>query len=446
MPRKQVYMLCLALVSAIPGRLACAQDATFDTWAGRAWDAYHAGKWQEAEECFAQAKQAAPLRCEDWNGLSVSQRLQGKYEEALSTARAGCEAFGLPTNRKRLCEALIDVGDFANARTICDKLLADGVPDGEMEPLVHRSAFHRYELTFALDHKRFAWLGQELWKKNGFYQCYFPAEVPYQTSTAEALDCARFEDGRDAAGNRFFRIWPDGDRPARVVFHVTQVPTLFDLSRTPPPPYAMPPDVQHYLGKTQVIDPTTPLARQIAEPLKGRTLEETLDNITHWCTANFKYILEGEPGNTIVPGEAGSDQVLRTGRSRCGGHSAAAVALLRACGIPARGALGFSGIGKDHKPDWHAWTEIWVPGYYRHGAGYIAGGLWVPAYGGGARSGQLDPSLIRLAAETPEDAVENQPDTGTRIFFSMHIPDKPSGGPPANFTCRWIGSYIDTPR
>jgi hypothetical protein len=123
-------------------------------------------------------------------------------------------------------------------------------------------------------------------------------------------------------------------------------------------PLAMPDDVQRYLNPTSSAqsDDTKIIAK--AKEIVGGETNALLaaQRVVNWVNGN----LDKRSG---ARGAATATEVLAEGAGDCTEHSALAVALLRAAGLPARQVDGIVYLVEaDGRPvaGYHAWSEVWI--------------------------------------------------------------------------------------
>lgn len=142
-----------------------------------------------------------------------------------------------------------------------------------------------------------------------------------------------------------------------------------------------PAEMKHYLGKGEhedqrdAIDPTGPLARQLATQLKGASTLETVENVMTYISENIPW--EHTPENKVPSSEV----CLQAKRGSCSPRTFAAVAIMRAAGVPARAVRGYNihtKLGPGEPPPF-AHT---IPEFYLTGLGWVDAEfgrpLWVP--------------------------------------------------------------------
>ena len=433
MRRRQVYILCLAIVATIPGSLAFAQNAAFDKWVGRAWDAFHADRFPQAESAFLEASKCATLRDGDYWGLSVAQRLQGKLTEAAQTASDGYKHYpDRATCVIRLCEALYETCDYRQAREIARVLLAlpgYSPADPAAGSAVDRLCTKEFRITYHLDRR---WLNDYARSVLGSrpLRCLIPTDTPYQRTTGvEVTGAAKQTTGAfPGGGNAFVDVDPADGQSCTVVVTVVKAPYLFrDLSGpTPPDAQSVPLEIRPFLARTQNVDPQLPQAvaagAEVRRPEWKATVLAAQDwwnkNLTHFDTIKNPeaLVLPTVPYDLVY-----SEKVLIQKVSRCGGLACAMAAVLRAAGIPSRVTGGAPGLSDDGPVGFHTWVECWHPAsgwvpfdasiplgpawpYYRLASEGVVSipaeaqdfyGLWIPHHLAGTEPSPIRSQLVR---------------------------------------------------
>ncbi|MBS1708031.1 MAG: transglutaminase domain-containing protein [Armatimonadetes bacterium] len=206
-------------------------------------------------------------------------------------------------------------------------------------------------------------------QQRGYYEFFSRPSTPYQTTEVTVLgNMSRKEEVTDSANNRIVRIYPQyWSIPVKVRMVVTKTPVALKLATEDVPADKLPADIRPYLGKSNQIDPTGPIAQSIAQKLRGKNRAETIENIREWVMREVKY------QNPVLPGEANkrdSETVLSRKRGYCWEIGRAMTAVLRAAGIPARRMFMINvyperGDDIDFSsalPAWcHVMAEFWDP-------------------------------------------------------------------------------------
>lgn len=143
--------------------------------------------------------------------------------------------------------------------------------------------------------------------------------------------------------------------------------------------YDIPDSLKKYLEPEQLIQSRDPeiirLAHEIVNDEKDK--KTTAELINQWVYTNIKKEYSPEISNALT--------TLRSRKGDCGEHTALAVALLRASGIPARIASGVVYWPEGKGFAYHAWVEIYL-------------GRWV----------QMDPTWNETAANATHIMLTNE--------------------------------------
>ncbi|KAA0240649.1 MAG: transglutaminase domain-containing protein [Armatimonadetes bacterium] len=194
-----------------------------------------------------------------------------------------------------------------------------------------------------------------------------PQQDPYiQTKVAHRVEgTEEFEEAATADGVRYVKVTVPKNSEVRVIAEVTMSPHSWRQAIKKFDPSApLPEDAKKLLGKSidgnfVAVDPTTESARSLVNRLKGKRDLETIENV-------MRYIEQEIPW-ADVPGRLNSEECIRLRKGSCTPRSFAAVALLRAAGIPARAIRGHSGVMPEaRQPMPHT-----VPQFYVRGVGWL---------------------------------------------------------------------------
>ncbi|MCE1246819.1 MAG: hypothetical protein LWY06_09255 [Firmicutes bacterium] len=275
-------------------------------------------------------------------------------------------------------------GDFATAAKFCRKVIEYGpeqAGQGNIDTakaILKNTANHEYEIHWKLDPSKGA-------QNNGI--CYFPLptdKLPYQKVSFKITGAARLNivkpDGNDIA---LFK--PVKGKPVEMTVSAsTKAYSFKPLMAKYTESDEIPDDVRVYLGKSEGINPDSPVLKKIAGDLKGRNKIETVKNILLWLKKNIRYQIEDFKE---------VEEIIDRGYGECGCWSALFTALCRSAGIPARGVWG---VIEDPTPDrkfapeghlkGHAWAEFYLPGIG-----------WIPVEPQSPETlGQLPSSYVRM--------------------------------------------------
>jgi len=198
-------------------------------------------------------------------------------------------------------------------------------------------------------------------------------------------------------GNELAWFEPAPGRRIRLFARVrTGPPSFRRVLREKPParfpdPAALSAEVAAYLGATPRVDPRLPGVAALARTLKAAAPIETVTRVLDWMRNNVEYRITGF---TTV------DEVLARRHGECGGQSALIVALLRACGLPARevwGVIEDLSPGRDFAPAGHLKGHLWVEVF-------LGDAGWVPLERDTtSRLGNVPPHYVRMTHLPPSD-------------------------------------------
>lgn len=154
----------------------------------------------------------------------------------------------------------------------------------------------------------------------------------------------------------------------------------------------LPEAVKVYLKSYERLNLDSIILKSKADALKGSSDIETISNIIKWINSSKS---KGKP-----PVWKTVDDIVTGKDVECGTGSLLAVALARACGIPARQVWGPIDAGRSYSPEnylkGHAWFEF-----------YLRGSGWIPVEQFDVSSiGLLPPSYIRMYT-TDTDIYDN---------------------------------------
>ncbi|MCW5941830.1 MAG: transglutaminase domain-containing protein [Fimbriimonadaceae bacterium] len=377
MTRRNFLELAASTVgsSFLPVLAYGSQDGDWQSWVDQGWKAYDKAKdYKRAEECFLNARRLGTLRSWEYWALRKSIAHQERYEEALSIGKESFEVHRDGRSLLNRAESFFDVGDGSSARKDLAWLSSVELPNSERKELLDSWEFKRMavrdtEVIVTLSAASLEGPGRSRFEKLGYFECYIPAETPYQTAKLTAASAARSEECFDDAKNRFLKVWPKGDEPAVVKMLVTTKPLVY---RAKPATFAslvVPAEDAWLLKSTWGIDVNSEVVKAIATENKRSDVLETVRAIKAWWHSNVTHYdtippAEAEARNKRVrsqmrPGQPQSDFPLLGGCTRCGGITEAMCAVFRAAGVPARSVMGL------HRPQkvagWHTWTEILLP-------------------------------------------------------------------------------------
>jgi len=123
-------------------------------------------------------------------------------------------------------------------------------------------------------------------------------------------------------------------------------------------------DLYQYLTSSAFVHCDDARVAQAASELAAGEPADVVERVCEWTREQLVY----EPGATDVSTTASG--ALDLGRGVCQDFVHVAIAVLRACGIPARYASGYlhpdedAGIGNSVTGQSHAWLETWLDAWY----------------------------------------------------------------------------------
>jgi len=156
----------------------------------------------------------------------------------------------------------------------------------------------------------------------------------------------------------------------------------------------LPEVIKGYLKSYERLNLDSKILKSRAAALKGSSDIETISNIIKWINSSKR---KGKP-----PVWKTVDDIVTGKDVECGTGSLLAVALVRACGIPARQVWGPIDAGRNYSPEnylkGHAWFEF-----------YLRGSGWIPVEQFDVCSiGMLPPFYIRMYT-TDTDIYDSTP-------------------------------------
>lgn len=221
------------------------------------------------------------------------------------------------------------------------------------------------------------------------------AKTPFQTLQRLEVDCAH-SDGSTPRQGVIAADIPFLGPYQTILVHVAAELTLDVASGEAAP---LDPAL---LRPGKLVESDDAAIRRLADELRGKTAEQTAQNVFRWIRREIRYTSAWE-------GEAGARYALEQRMGDCTETARLFVALLRAADVPARVVEGFV-CSRDQvlRPDlFHDWAE-WHDGANWHVADlqqeafeaepreHLAMGLW------GADSDLSEPEFFRFRAEPPE--------------------------------------------
>lgn len=211
---------------------------------------------------------------------------------------------------------------------------------------------------------KFTWeIGNTQHTKSLRINSLLPMDIPgRQRVDAISVSVTPDEDYIDRSGSRHVSFkFTAPDIPDKVTIEVDILLFRSGLSvqkRQKPTPLA---NKEKYLGSGNYIMPNHPRIQALAARLRGRSEEETIQNIMTYLSQTIEYWADrnySRQGNIVT---------LTTKKGVCGDYSDLMIALCRANGIPARASSGYM-FDSDFLPGWdgdesHAWVEAYLQNY-----------------------------------------------------------------------------------
>ncbi len=349
-------------------------------------DLLAAGKWFEAIDAFKHAYEvrSQPFGTREWMRLDQACRTAKYFDDAVCCAQQALAAEELQAANghrnvdmkvvTRLLWAYAQAGQGDKARALAEghcRERPEYADYWETKYFREHQGFRTYEVSCKL-------LPDDTWTvvgvapMRGTHSVHIPVETYWQKTKPGTVTNGRLvEDAFDRVGNRRWVFRPDDpQKPLDLALRLRFLPIDLDLSDVDRVPYARPEEYECYRGVSMTpppagkhdgglafIDPTTPLANAYAALLRGKTRQESLDNVMRWST--FRDNSRGKPPYPSSESEPeGYD-------GACAGAADGMCAILRAQGFAARPVSGLSCWGSGEKPMGHAQVEVWEPAYDR---------------------------------------------------------------------------------
>lgn len=321
------------------------------------------GKLAEAEETFYQVYDAGYRSDKLLESLSFALQRQDKMEEALEISEELLKLYPAnPFSMPHVIGCAIGCGQFDYARKMmryAEKYRANWQgPSGEALEY-HRKFLLTREIFFTWD------VPAQFRAGENHLRIPMPQALPpVQTQVKYNVSgVAGYEELEDCYGTKYLYVERIAGQAIRlqgsVVMSPASVRPLFPQLKDEDPGQQF----KSQLGKTEGpgvpadIDPFTHTVAELLGQLKGERTCDTVRNILIWVRDNIQY---------TMPCDWGSEVALRERKGNCGGIASAAVALLRAAGVPACVGRGF-GAGTEQG----TMAEHAIIKYYLNGIGWI---------------------------------------------------------------------------
>ncbi len=344
----------------LAGRPLMGQAASDQALIDRAFQAQASQDYATAETIFRRLLRAGRTDEFIMRGLAWNLSRQWKHAEAIAASLDNNRRNPCAWSVAQVCEAYVNAGDYENGakwlRFAKQNETAWGDARPAFESAIEVVAAKTFVVEYTLDP---AVLANIAFLPKGDFLCPLPIpDLPYQTSSYE-VEGALSTREETRAGNLCLRVTPDGGRRATVRCTVRLKPMSYrsrvrDFSLTD-----IPSSVAPLARSTRNVEIEHPTVKALAAELKATSAITTIENICAWDHSNLKFDPRAD-GATLG---GGSVAALKRKTGHCEGVTSGAVALLRACGVPARFVRGYGAVaGASGTPTMHTWTEFYVPG------------------------------------------------------------------------------------
>jgi hypothetical protein len=301
-----------------------------------------------------------------WRHRSWCQRNQGKFPEAVVSARTALRLRKTPWGYYDLAEAAYGNLDFALARDTASKALALGrkALGDAWQPLrgvLDRVSVREYTLTDKIDPKKCR-------IRDGKVTVFVAHSAPpYQTAKSAAVNVESFS-VRPWGDLTVMEVKPKGQEPFEIVSTIRVTPTPM---RKPLEGYAaeasLPDEAKPFLKATPGVEVHGEEVIALGKKLRGRDDLQTVGNIVAWFGKQFTY--DGDAGGT-------TEQIVKARRGHCDAIARLCSALCRVNGIACRPVR--MNWGDSPRVPWHSVCEVYVrgQGWVPFDAGMSSFGTW----------------------------------------------------------------------
>jgi hypothetical protein len=291
-------------------------------------------------------------RLDEWDvrALSWCVRRQGRPEEAIEIAKRNIEWYPCPESYGDLADCYADSGDFAAGRAAL-KALSIKFPSGLSNPIARgvfeRICIKRFDFSWDIDVPT-----QRKQQPRGPIFLPLPfTNRPYQT--AENKVTGGSTRIATVGENTFLEVSAETKGRILLQTRLNLIPVSYRRQALNAG-WSFPESTNRYLRPSGGIDPNDPAVQELKPKLKAATYYQSLLNVLQWVNKNVKVITTGDAGGN-------TSQVFQRGGGHCESRANMAVALLRACGIPARMVRGNAFILEKNDISWHTVTEFYLP-------------------------------------------------------------------------------------
>jgi tetratricopeptide (TPR) repeat protein len=383
--------------------LLCSDTLNAET--GNGYDSYSAavqqvktGNYSDAIKFINEAVNSEPSNHSYIAYKGYILRNTGDFENALSSINKAIQLN--PGTGWYYVEGVVSsyaIHDLALTKIYCKKALAFGEETlgssnyeyvkGILENL--KTAEYTLNFKFRPDNKRL------IYESDGTLCIPVPSEgLPYQNTDYIIIN-AELIRVQKQSDTELIYLKPSGKGEVSVQCSVIKTPYSYSGEiKKGDHRNELPEAIKEYLKGYERMNPDSKILKSRASVLKGSSDIETISNIIKWINSSKR---KGKP-----PVWKTVDDIV-TGRDvECGTGSLLAVALARACGIPARQVWGPIDAGRSYSPGnylkGHAWFEF-----------YLRGSGWIPVEQFDVSSiGLLPPSYIRMYT-TDTDIYDSNP-------------------------------------
>lgn len=372
---------------------------------GKGYDSYSAavektktGHYSEALISINKAVDSDPENHEYLAYKGYILRNTGDFENALSSMNKAIQLN--PDTGWYYVEAVVSayaMGDLTLSKEYCIKALrfGEGVlgssnyeyVKGILENL--RTAEYTLSFKFRSDNKRL------VYENDGTLCIPVPSgSLPYQDTDYKIINAELISVQKKSDTELIF-LKPSGKGEVSIQCVVIKKPYSYSGEiKKANHRIELPEAVKGYLKSYERLNLDSLIMKSRAAALKGSSDIETISNIIKWINSSKR---KGKP-----PVWKTVDDIVTGKDVECGTGSLLAVALARACGIPARQIWGPIDAGRSYSPEnylkGHAWFEF-----------YLRGSGWIPVEQFDVSSiGLLPPSYIRMYT-TDTDIYDSNP-------------------------------------
>jgi hypothetical protein len=316
-------------------------------------------RYPEAEVAMQQAVSISGHDEWTWRHLSWLQSEQGKFEDAIPTARRALSLKETPEGYFDLCRAALGAHEFAivaeaSSYAISCGRAACGSRYNSFLYYRDRCSPKEYVLTDVVLPSKARLVKGEKAKRI----LRVPQDaLPYQSGTTTVKGALEFS-VRPEADLKIIEVLPAGNTLFTISSTLKVRPHSFkERIRQYRSDAVLPTEIKLYLGETENIVIGSKV-KQFAPTLRGRDDLATIGNIRSWFLSRFKYA--GDGGGSV-------EEIFTRCTGHCDSIARLCTALCRVNGIAARPVrMNWGGDKQNDQAMWHSVIEV-----------YIRGGGWV---------------------------------------------------------------------